>query len=211
MQTPAEENYLKALWYLEAISREVSLQALAHRVGATPGAVTIMVKKLADKGYIYYRPYYGVTLTEKGRNIALRVIRRHRIWETFISEKLGYTGEKVHELAEHLEHLCDDEFTERLYAYLGYPAADPHGDEIPSAGPVAYPLSRLQVGQKGRICGYGTHPGLATALHLLRLQEGDVIEVLGSFPLDSALWVRCGEREMVIPPTLAENLFIDIV
>ncbi|RMF48199.1 MAG: metal-dependent transcriptional regulator, partial [Bacteroidetes bacterium] len=115
MHTVAEENYLKALWYLGGAQKEVSMQALSQRVGATPGATTDMIKRLAEKGYIAYKPYYGVRLTEKGLSIALRVIRRHRIWETFVSVKLGYTGQKIHDLAEKLEHLCDDEFVERLY------------------------------------------------------------------------------------------------
>lgn len=211
VQTPAEENYLKALWYLGGMEREVSLQALAQRMGTTPGAVTDMVKKLAEKEYIYYRPYYGVRLTEKGANIAVRVIRRHRIWETFVSQKLGYTGEKIHTLAESLEHLCDDEFIERLYAYLGHPAIDPHGDEIPVVSPVIYPLSRLRSGQRARVCSYPKEPAIAEALRILNIQIGDVVEVIGPFPVDRALWIRCGERECVLPPTIAENLFVDIV
>lgn len=211
MQTPAEENYLKALWYLGGTDKEVSLQALAQRMGTTPGAVTDMVKKLADKEYIYYRPYYGVRLTEKGANIAVRVIRRHRIWETFVSQKLGYTGEKIHALAERLEHLCDDEFTERLYAYLGSPRIDPHGDEIPAIAPVIYPLSRLRGGQRARVCSYLDDPAIVQALKLLGIQVGDTVEVIGPFPVDGALWIRCGERECVLPPTIAENLFVDIV
>ncbi|MCX8112469.1 MAG: metal-dependent transcriptional regulator [Bacteroidia bacterium] len=211
METPAEENYLKALWYLGGTEKEVSLQALAQRMGTTPGAVTDMVKKLAEKGYIAYRPYYGVSLTEKGSGVALRVIRRHRIWETFVSERLGYTGEKIHALAERLEHLCDDEFIDRLYTYLGRPALDPHGDEIPALTPKVYPLSRLRGGQRGRIQSYLNHPTIAESLSLLGLQVGDIVEVLGPFPVDGALWVRCGEREYALPPTIAENLFVDIV
>lgn len=211
MQTPAEENYLKALWHLDGVNREVSLQALAQRIGTTPGAVTDMVKKLAEKGYIHYRPYHGVRLTEEGAGIALRVIRRHRIWETFVSERLGYTGEKIHALAEHLEHLSDDEFIERLYAYLGRPALDPHGDEIPSLTPRLYPLSRLRSGQRGRIQSYANHPQIIESLCLLGLQVGNLVEVIRPFPVDGALWIRCGDREQALPPTIAENLFVDIV
>ncbi|MEN3041304.1 MAG: metal-dependent transcriptional regulator [Bacteroidia bacterium] len=211
MQTPAEENYLKALWYLGGANKEVSLQAIAQRVQATPGAVTEMVKKLAEKGYIIYRPYRGASLTAKGQEIALRVIRRHRIWETFVSQRLGYTGEKIHLLAEDLEHVCDDEFAERLYVYLGCPSTDPHGDEIPALGPSLYPVSRLRHGQLGRIQGYVEDPLIEKALALLNLKKGDLIEVLGPFPVDGALWIRCGERTHVLPPTIAENLFVDIV
>ncbi|MCS7152537.1 MAG: metal-dependent transcriptional regulator [Bacteroidia bacterium] len=211
MQTPAEENYLKALWHLGGAEKEVSLQALAQKIGATPGAITDMVKRLAEKGYIHYRPYHGAELTEKGANIALRVIRRHRIWETFVSQRLGYTGEKIHALAEDLEHLCDDEFIERLYVYLGRPALDPHGDEIPAITPSLYPLTRLRSGQRGRLQAYSNQPAIREAVLLLGLQIGELIEVIRPFPVDGALWVRYYGREHVLPPTLAENLFVDIV
>lgn len=211
MHTVAEENYLKALWYLGGVQKEVSMQALSQRVGATPGATTDMIKRLAEKGYIAYKPYYGVRLTEKGLSIALRVIRRHRIWETFVSTKLGYTGEKIHDLAEKLEHLCDDEFVERLYHYLGEPQVDPHGDEIPPPLEVPRPLSQLLPGQKGRLRRVPNELAFQEALHLLGLKVGDECEVVRSFPLDNALWIRCGERSLLVPPTLAENLWMDIV
>ncbi|MCX7607243.1 MAG: metal-dependent transcriptional regulator [Bacteroidia bacterium] len=211
MQTPAEENYLKAIWYLGGAKNEVSMQALAQRLQATSGAVTDMIKKLAEKGYIAYRPYYGAHLTEKGLKVALRIVRRHRIWETFVSEKLGYTGAKIHELAERLEHACDDEFIERLYRYLGEPTVDPHGDEIPPSLEVPQPLSQLLPGQKGIIREWRGISLLEEALHLLNLQVGDVVEVLRPFPADGALWVRCEGRSFVIPPTVAENLLVDIV
>lgn len=210
-QTAAEENYLKALWYLGAVQQEVSMQALSQRIGATPGAVTDMIKKLAEKEYILYKPYYGVRLTEKGLSVALRVIRRHRVWETFVSQKLGYRGDKIHELAEKLEHACDDEFVERLYRYLGEPLVDPHGDEIPPPLAAPRPLSQLLAGQKGLIQEWPSHTVLQEALRLLALKVGDILEVLGPFPVDRAIWVRCGERFLLIPPTLAENLLVDIV
>ncbi|GIV23457.1 MAG: metal-dependent transcriptional regulator [Bacteroidia bacterium] len=211
MQTPAEENYLKALWYLGGATQEVSMQALTQRIGATPGAVTDMIKRLSEKGYITYRPYYGVRLTEEGLRIAVRVVRRHRIWETFVSEKLGYTGEKIHELAEQLEHVCDDEFIERLYGYLGEPKVDPHGDEIPPPVGQSLPLSRLGPGQKGVIQGWRDLPSVREGMTLLALTAGDIVEVLGPFPSDRALWVRCKGQTFVMPPTLAENLWVNIV
>ncbi len=209
MQSPAEENYLKTLWYLGGAQNEVDMQAISQRIGATPGAITDMVKRLAEKGYLTYRPYYGARLTEKGLTIALRVVRRHRIWETFVSQKLGYTGERVHELAEKLEHACDDEFIERLYRYLGEPQVDPHGDAIPPALGHAIPLSQLCPGQRGRIHSWA--PSVQEAITLLELHTGDLIEVLSPFPVDRALWVRLSTRTLVLPPTVAEHILVDIV
>lgn len=209
MQSPAEENYLKTLWHLGGAQNEVDMQAISQRIGASPGAVTDMVKRLAEKGYLTYRPYYGARLTEKGLTVALRVVRRHRIWETFVSQKLGYTGERVHELAEKLEHACDDEFIERLYRYLGEPQVDPHGDAIPPAQSHLTPLSRLQPGQQGRI--HTWNPLIQEAVTLLELQPGDVVEVLSPFPADRALWVRLATRSFVLPPTVAEHILVDIV
>lgn len=209
MQSPAEENYLKTLWYLGGAQNEVDMQAISQRIGATPGAITDMVKRLAEKGYLTYRPYYGARLTEKGLTIALQVVRRHRIWETFVSQKLGYTGERVHELAEKLEHACDDEFIERLYRYLGEPQVDPHGDAIPPAPSQPIPLSQLCPGQRGRIHTWA--PSVQEAITLLELHAGDLVEILGPFPVDRALWVRLATRSFVLPPTVAEHILVDIV
>lgn len=209
MQSPAEENYLKTLWHLGGAQREVDMQAISQRTGTTPGAVTDMIKRLAEKGYLTYRPYYGARLTEEGLAIALRVVRRHRIWETFVSQKLGYTGARVHELAEKLEHACDDEFIERLYRYLGEPQVDPHGDAIPPAPSQAIPLSQLRPGQRGRI--HTWTPSIQEAINLLELHSDDLIEVLAPFPADGALWVRLASRCLVLPPTVAEHILVNIV
>lgn len=209
MQSPAEENYLKTLWHLGGAQNEVDMQAISQRIGATSGAVTDMVKRLAEKGYLTYRPYYGAQLTEEGLAVALRIVRRHRIWETFVSQKLGYTGERVHELAEQLEHACDDEFIERLYRYLGEPQVDPHGDVIPPAPSRSMPLSQLHPGQRGRI--HTWDPSIQAAMTLLDLHAGDLIEVVGPFPADKALWVRLAGGCFVLPPTVAEHILVDIV
>ncbi|MCS7163170.1 MAG: metal-dependent transcriptional regulator [Bacteroidia bacterium] len=211
MRTPAEENYLKALWHLGGSQAEVPIQALVQRMGASSGAITDMLKRLAEKGYIIYRPYHGVKLTERGRTVALEMVRRHRIWETFVYEKLGYTGQRIHELAEELEHACDEEFIERLYGFLGQPKLDPHGDEIPALDKGPRPLSRLNKGQKGVIRCWSSNPSVNAGVALLGFMPGEIVKVLDHFPCDQALWVEYQGRLWVVPPTIAENLWVDIV
>lgn len=134
MASIAVENYLKHILLLAEESEElVSMGSLAHALDVVPGTATTMVKALADEGFVEHRPRQGVRLTEAGRRMALGVIRRHRLVETFLVNVLGMDWSGVHAEAEQLEHAISDEVLDRLDALLGHPAADPHGDPIPSA------------------------------------------------------------------------------
>ena len=133
MQSFTEENYLKTIYYLATRqSGEVSTNALAEMTATKAASVTDMLKKLADKQLIHYKKYQGVSLTEEGERLALQVIRRHRLWEVFLVEKLGFGWDAVHEIAEELEHVRSAELVARLDTYLGCPQFDPHGDPIPT-------------------------------------------------------------------------------
>jgi DtxR family transcriptional regulator, Mn-dependent transcriptional regulator len=129
------ENYLKAM--LQIAQREdaewVSTGQLATALAVSPGTVTSMIKSLAESGLADYRPYEGVTLTEHGREVALRMLRRHRLIELFLVKTLHLSWDQVHEEAEHMEHAVSDFLVDRIDDYLGRPASDPHGDPIPSA------------------------------------------------------------------------------
>lgn len=129
--TSSEENYLKAVYHLQADESTVTTNALAQKLNTRPASVTDMMKKLDAKKLLHYTPYYGFHLTEQGKKAALHIIRRHRLWEVFLAEKLGFTWNEVHGLAEELEHVSSKELIDRLDAYLGHPACDPHGDPIP--------------------------------------------------------------------------------
>ncbi|GAB4031344.1 metal-dependent transcriptional regulator [Spirosoma endophyticum] len=133
MQSFTEENYLKTIYYLANRQQgEVSTNALAEMTATKAASVTDMLRKLADKQLIHYKKYQGVRLTEEGERLALQVIRRHRLWEVFLVEKLGFGWEAVHEIAEELEHVRSEELVARLDTYLGRPKFDPHGDPIPT-------------------------------------------------------------------------------
>lgn len=133
MQSFTEENYLKTIYYLATRQAgEVSTNALAEMTATKAASVTDMLRKLADKQLIHYKKYQGVSLTDEGERLALQVIRRHRLWEVFLVEKLGFGWDAVHEIAEELEHVRSAELVTRLDTYLGCPQFDPHGDPIPT-------------------------------------------------------------------------------
>lgn len=132
--TITEENYLKALHYLmqEEPGKLVSTNALAQRLHTKAATVTDMLRKLHRKDLIAYVPYRGTKISEKGQAQATRIVRKHRLWETFLVEKLGFKWDEVHAIAEQMEHIQSPELTNRLEAFLGHPQFDPHGDPIPN-------------------------------------------------------------------------------
>lgn len=131
MLTRSEEDHIKAVHALLGSGESASTKDLAERLGTKASSVTVMLKKLAEKGLLKHEPYYGVKLTAKGRAAALKLVRKHRLWETFLVERLGFGWEEVHEVAEQLEHVRSEKLTNSLAEYLGNPDFDPHGDPIP--------------------------------------------------------------------------------
>src|SRR6201991_1205996 len=131
MNTLAEENYLKCIYHLSHNSINVGTNQIAESLKTKPASVTDMLKKLADKKLINYAKYQGVTLTSSGENIAVHIIRKHRLWEYFLVEKLDFKWDEVHEMAEELEHISSRELIDRLDKFMDYPRYDPHGDPIP--------------------------------------------------------------------------------
>jgi DtxR family transcriptional regulator, Mn-dependent transcriptional regulator len=151
------QDYLKAVWNAQEWSPgPVTTSWLAARLGVGAPTVSETVARLADRGWLRHEPYRGVHLTAAGRAIAVQVVRRHRLIETWLVERLGYAWDEVHEEAEHLEHAVSDLFVERVDAALGHPVRDPHGDPIPAAdGTVVRPptvlLADLADGERGRV------------------------------------------------------------
>ncbi len=150
-------DYLKALWEIAGLSGEAAAtKDVAARLSVSPASVSNMFGRLQEMGLVDYERYRGAVLTDRGRTEALRLIRRHRLIETFLLEHLGYSWQEVHEEAENLEHVVSDGFTNRLAEFLGHPDHDPHGDPIPTAEGVlepddSLPLSQAETGQKVRI------------------------------------------------------------
>ncbi len=135
METHAVENYVKAIYQIRAEngSEAVSTGEVARRLAVTPGSVTAMLQRLHDAGLVTYQAHRGVRLTEQGTQLALRVLRRHRLIELFLAQTLGMTWDEIHEEAERIEHAASDRLVDRIDQFLGYPKCDPHGDPIPNA------------------------------------------------------------------------------
>jgi DtxR family transcriptional regulator, Mn-dependent transcriptional regulator len=188
------EDYVKAIWEV-AGSGAASTKDVAERLSIAPPSVTNMFVRLQEMGLVEYERYRGASLTRRGREEALRLIRRHRLIETFLLEHLGYSWREVHEEAERLEHAVSDGFTERLAEFLGHPDQDPHGDPIPAAdGSFApddsFPLGQAEAGQRVRISKVGDDPSVLEYLGEHGLVPGRLLSVREMRELDGVVIVE---------------------
>ncbi len=192
------EDYVKAIWEV-AGSGAASTKDVAERLSIAPPSVTNMFVRLQEMGLVEYERYRGASLTGRGRGEALRLIRRHRLIETFLLEHLGYSWREVHEEAERLEHAVSDGFTERLAEFLGHPDQDPHGDPIPAAdGSLApddsFPLGQAAAGQRVRISKVGDDPSTLEYLGDHGLVPGRLLSVMEVRDLDGVVTVEDEDR-----------------
>jgi len=218
MTTSAEENYLKAIFKIaEKEPGAVLTNALAAEMGTSAASATDMLKRLSDKQLVAYEKYRGVTLSETGNKIATDLIRKHRLWEVFLVDKLGFAWDEVHDFAEQLEHIQGEHLTERLDDFLGHPRYDPHGDPIPDAKGewIRRPQTRLltlTAGQRGIVTGVDDHsPTFLQYLAELGLSLGAELEVLDRTAYDQSTKVRIGERETVLSEKVGQNLYVRII
>jgi len=215
MYTPVVEDYLKAIWNLQQVEAPVSTSRIAERLGLSAAAVTAMVKRLAEQGLLRHEPYYGVRLTPAGELAGLRIIRRHRVLELFLTETLGYEWDRVHDEAERLEHAASDELIERLARLLGEPQRDPHGAAIPTAeGEVdqaVYPtLADRESGDAVRVVEVRVHePEQLRYLGSLDLYPGARVEITDAAPFDGPLSLRVNGAPRVISRLLAQQLYVE--
>jgi DtxR family transcriptional regulator, Mn-dependent transcriptional regulator len=209
-------DYLKAVWELAADSGgAASTKDVAARLSVSPASVSNMFARLQEMGLVSYERYRGATLTEKGRGEALRLVRRHRLIETFLLEHLGYDWQEVHEEAERLEHAVSDEFTERLAELLGHPDHDPHGDFIPSAEGTmevddSFTLSRASAGQ--RLCISKVRDEDAAMLDYLgdrNLVPGRCLTIREVRAIDGVVIVEDEDSEVyALGDALARSIFV---
>ena len=216
--TLAEENYLKAIFHLEyANEGEVSTNAIADRMNTKPSSVTDMVQKLGEKKMLVYKRYKGVQLTEEGRKRAAYVIRKHRLWEVFLVEKLNFHWDEVHEIAEQLEHIQSDELVIRLDRFLGSPDFDPHGDPIPDKNGVLKRtekklLSEIEKNHQGVCVGVKeSSPEFLQYLDKKKISIGTKITVLGKEFFDGSMVIQVGKNQFFISHKIAENLFVQTI
>lgn len=219
--TSTEENYLKAVLKLssgkglEATEQAVSTNAIAAELSTTPASVTDMVKRLNDKGLLTHVPYKGVQLTPAGRSLALQTVRKHRLWEVFLVDKLHFSWDEVHDTAEQLEHVRSPKLVEALDAFLGHPKFDPHGDPIPDADGqlqprAAVPLAGVSAGLRVTICGVAhTSPEFLRYLDRLGLQLNTNAHVVEHIPFDNSRLLRLPDgREVIVSSAVTDNLLV---
>lgn len=216
--TFSEENYLKTIYHLTTISEsEVSTNAIAEMMETKASSVTDMLKKLSEKSLVNYKKYQGVSLTEKGKLTAKMIVRKHRLWEVFLVDKLDFSWDEVHDIAEQLEHIKSEKLINKLDDFLGNPTEDPHGDPIPDAnGQIIntekHLLSELFENQSG-IC-VGVKDTSSEFLKYLDKQEislGSKIEILGKESFDLSLKIKLNGRELTISNKIASNIFVKVV
>ncbi|MCG8347613.1 MAG: metal-dependent transcriptional regulator [Chloroflexales bacterium] len=213
--TPAIEDYLKAIYFLQQHRDVVTTSMLGELRGFKPGSVTGMIKKLAEMNLVSHTPYQGVQLTEAGKKIALEVIRHHRLIELYLVEALGYSWDEVHEEAERLEHHISEKLEARIAAHLGQPNFDPHGDPIPSLegelpDSASLCLADLPVGAKGRIARVqDQNADRLRYLADLGLVPGALVEIIASAPFDGPLSVRIGSAAHALDRRMAQMILVE--
>ena len=207
-------DYLKAIWSV-AGTGSASTNALSERLSVSPASVSSMLVRLRQMDFVDYEPYYGASLTESGSREALRLVRRHRLVETFLLQHLGYSWQEVHDEAERLEHAVSDGFTERLAEFLGHPQRDPHGDPIPAAdGTLAaedsFPLT--EAGTGGRVRISKVRDDDATILDHLAdrdLVPGRLLSVLEVRALDGVVTIEDERgKTHALGESLARSVFV---
>jgi DtxR family Mn-dependent transcriptional regulator len=178
-------------------------------------SVTDMVKRMSEKGLINYEPYQGSSLTKNGKQHALKVIRKHRLWEYFLVDKLKFSWDEVHEIAEELEHIQSEKLTKRLDSFLGFPKVDPHGDPIPDEDgnfkPIAKTiLAHCKIGGKGNFVGVkDSSPEFLQYLDRKDISLGDKIEVCQREEFDGSLELKINGKEIGVSSKTAENLYVE--
>jgi DtxR family Mn-dependent transcriptional regulator len=209
-----EENYLKAIFHLGMEGRKVSTSELAQQLSSQPASITDMMKKLSAKGLLDYQPYYGFSLSPEGRKAALDVVRRHRLWEYFLSEKLGFGWNEVHAVAEELEHVGSKKLIDKLDEYLGFPHFDPHGDPIPDKKGRMKPFSALELTdlplrQPALVTGIRDQsPELLDYLQGLNIAIGTQVSVTRRNSFDELLQLKVATASCTLSMKLAKHLLV---
>jgi DtxR family Mn-dependent transcriptional regulator len=213
----AIEDYAKAIYALELRAGDaVTTNALAERLGVTPGSASGMVKRLAELGLVEHEPYRGVQLTEDGRRVALEVIRHHRLLELYLVQSLGVPWDRVHEEAEVLEHVLSEELEELIAAKLGNPTRDPHGDPIPTRELTieeepTQSLQSLEAGATGRFARVSdSDPEMLRFLADRGISPGDSFEVIDKQPFGGPLFIRFGDNVHVLGGDLAKAMRVEV-
>lgn len=212
-----EENYLKCIYHLaEGGAKAVLTNEIADSMNTKAASVTDMIKKLSSKSYIAYEKYYGVKMTKVGKAKALSIIRKHRLWETFLVQKLKFSWDEVHEIAEQLEHIQSPLLIEKLDEFLNYPKADPHGEPIPDRnGKVELPaqgcLLEQPLGYVGNVVAVkDSDSNLLKYLNKIGTIPGKKVELVGKEEYDESLEILVDKKKLTISKSVAKNILVAV-
>ncbi len=213
--TTSEENYIKGIFHLQQETGLVNTNALAAEMNTRAASVTDMLKKLKSKKLLQYEKYKGFKLNEAGKKTALDVIRKHRLWEFFLVAHLKFDWDKVHPIAEELEHISSEELVQRLDNFLGNPSFDPHGDPIPDKHgriPVINQLSLREVPLKKAVTVSSVSNQSVQMLEMLKhyhIALGTQITVIKRFEFDGSLEIKVLKQSpCIISEQVAKNVFV---
>ncbi|MCL7752168.1 metal-dependent transcriptional regulator [Polaribacter sp. Z022] len=215
MFTLSEENYLKAIYHLEIdTDKGISTNAIAKKLITKASSVTDMIKKLSEKEVVVYKKYQGVKLTNFGKKIAANIVRKHRLWEVFLVEKLNFSWDEVHDVAEQLEHIKSPKLIDQIDTFLGFPTHDPHGDPIPdkegNINTIEKSLLSTLLKNESGIC-VGVNDSSSEFLKFLDkkgIKLGKQITVLEKEDFDDSLTIRIDDIKLSISNKIANNLYI---
>lgn len=217
MLSQTEENYLKALFHLTAETadkNEVGTNGLAAALNVKPATVNDMLKKLKEKKLLTYEKYGKISLTTAGKKQAIQVVRKHRLWETFLYEKLDFSWDEVHEVAEQLEHIDSPKLIEQLEKFLGYPEFDPHGDAIPNANGELKPqtrktLSAIPVGKKCKLVAVkDSSASFLQYVVKVGLGLSSTIMVISRQEFDGTMEIEVNGQRSIVSQKFGENIFV---
>jgi len=216
--TQSEENYLKSIYHLslENEKQQISTNEIADDLQTKASSVTEMIKKLSEKKLLSYQKYKGSQLTSLGNECAIKVIRKHRLWETFLVDKLGFSWDEVHEIAEQLEHIKSEKLTNKLSAFLNNPQFDPHGDPIPDANgvfPIMVPLKKLkdlEIGEQGVVHNIGSDDkDFLRYLTQHHIEMGAIIVCKDKFDFDDSMTVVVNNStEVNLSKKVNKNIYV---
>ena len=214
----SEENYIKAIFHLQGDDVTVTTNELARELKTKPASVTDMMKKLKTKKLLHYQPYQGFRLSNEGSKVALGIIRRHRLWEYFLSEKLKFSWDEVHEVAEHMEHVSSKKLIDKLDEFLGFPRVDPHGDPIPDAnGKIETSkqvcITELALNKPALVSHVSDQSsGILELLKHKNISIGTRLEVKKKFEFDHSMEIKIRQQTPFnISEQLAKNIFVSYV
>ena len=215
MQTLSTEDYLKAIYHVsQSSSGAVATTSIAKQIGAKPSSVTDMFRKLSDQNLVKYQKYQGVSLTNEGVKTALRIVRKHRLWESFLVSHLNFNWDEVHQVAAQLEHIQSEKLTNELERFLDYPTHDPHGDPIPNRALFMKTYSKillteLPVNKEGVCIGVKDNSsGFLRYLDRRQIGIGTTLQVLHREDFDDSLHIQAGKSTLMITKKTAENIYV---